>query len=229
MVRIQGFQTSKSITQTSAFGAMGRRHKVYLRFYLQRKGLAMSRMRTDIPGHHNLHPGVVSHISDDTRRLNVGRSVALSGSLSCDHLVVEGRVESTDFKARRLDVIECGVFSGVAEVVDAIISGRYEGSLRVTGRLVLKPTGRIVGDVTYNAIEIETGGKVEGSMSAMPQTGTTAQAEAVPVQKQVAAVQPPVKPSPESAALSRLGANVERLFRDGEPRGMRVFRRVNGN
>jgi cytoskeletal protein CcmA (bactofilin family) len=170
-------------------------------------------IRTDIPGHLALLNGAPAGAQEDSRRLVVGRGITLSGEISaCDHLVVEGTVNARDFAARRMDVLEAGAFSGTAQVQDAVISGRFDGTLTVSGRLVIKSTGRLGGEIKYGALECESGARIEGQITALP----PAPAAAAPV-----------------AAAPLVNDNVEKLFDDAddeETAGGRpkVFRRAIG-
>ena len=126
-------------------------------------------IRSDIPGHHTMNGtiGFAGSSQEEGRRLIVGRDITLNGDIaSCDHLVVEGTVHAQSFGARRVDILEAGFFAGSCEVQDAIIAGRIEGKLKVHGRLTVKATGRIYGEVEYGIIEAEAGAKIEGHVKA---------------------------------------------------------------
>jgi cytoskeletal protein CcmA (bactofilin family) len=141
-------------------------------------------IRTDIPGHHTLMNGSLSYAGspqEEARRLIVGRDITLNGDIACcDCLIVEGTVHAQGFQARRLDILEVGFFAGSAEVQDVVIAGRFEGKLTVNGRLTVKSTGRIYGEIEYGVLEAEAGAKLEGQMSAL---------SAVPVQETVPAIE----------------------------------------
>jgi len=125
-------------------------------------------IRSDIPGHQNMISGGISGYAspqEEGRRLTVGRDITLNGDIaSCDHLVVEGTVHAQSFQARRMDVLECGYFAGSAEVQDAVIAGRFEGKIKVHGRLIVKATGRVYGEIEYGTLEAENGSRIEGQL-----------------------------------------------------------------
>ena len=107
---------------------------------------------------------------DDTKRLIVGRGIALSGEIAtCDRLVVEGRVEATLSKSRVVEIHEAGSFKGTADVDEAVISGRFDGTLSVRGRLSVRATGRVVGEIRYGQLEVEAGGQINGALQALQQ------------------------------------------------------------
>jgi cytoskeletal protein CcmA (bactofilin family) len=178
-------------------------------------------IRSDIPGHHtSLHSSArhVSPATEETSRLVVARNISLSGEISaCENLVVEGAINAPAFRARRLEVAEGGLFVGTADVQDAVISGKFEGRLSVPGRLTVKSTGRIQGEVSYGTLEVEGGGKIEGQLLPL-------------------VLHAPVEiPALESAAKKKLQPvdNVENLFDmksvDPERKSPRVFRRTAGD
>ncbi|HUC65856.1 MAG TPA: polymer-forming cytoskeletal protein [Stellaceae bacterium] len=105
----------------------------------------------------------------ETRKLIVGREISLSGEITaCDRLVVEGSVEANLANCRDIDIAESGLFKGSASIDDAEIRGRFEGTLNVRRRLLIRATGRVIGTVRYGQIEIECGGQISGDVQAQP-------------------------------------------------------------
>lgn len=100
------------------------------------------------------------------RILTVGEDTVLKGEIStCDRLVVEGTVDAILTDVHTVEVASTGAFRGSATVENAEISGRFEGDLDVSGRLVIYATGCVTGRVTYNEIEIERGGRLSGKIA----------------------------------------------------------------
>ena len=105
----------------------------------------------------------------DTRKLIVGREISLSGEITaCDRLVVEGSVAANLANCRDIDIAESGLFKGSASIEDAEVRGRFEGTLNVRRRLLIRATGRVTGSVRYGQIEIECGGQISGDVQAQP-------------------------------------------------------------
>lgn len=124
------------------------------------------------------------------RKLVVGRDISLSGEIkACEKLIVDGQVEADLKDCKVLQINASGLYAGAAVVDQAEISGRFEGELTVRGRLVLRATGRISGQLCYNDIEIERGGKVVGTLEELPPPSP---AKAAPAEKEAAA---PAKPA----------------------------------
>ena len=102
------------------------------------------------------------------RKLIVGREIALSGEItSCDRLVVEGSVEANLANCRDIDIAESGLFKGSASIEEAEIRGRFEGTLTVRKRLLIRSTGKVIGTVRYAQIEIEAGGQLAGDIQVL--------------------------------------------------------------
>ena len=145
-------------------------------------------IRSDIPGSHvflNGNIGYVGSTMDDMRRLVVSRDITLNGNISsCNYLVIEGVVQADTFSARRMDILDSGLFCGTAAVQDCVIAGRFEGKLSVFGRLTVKSTGQIYGEVEYAVLEVEAGAKIESQLTSivLPETEEAPLAVLPPVQ-----------------------------------------------
>ncbi len=97
--------------------------------------------------------------------LLVGRAIKVTGQIeSCEHLVVEGRVEA-ELTAKSLSVLKGGLFKGTAEVDRAEVAGSVEGTLTVHGTLSIKGSGKATGRIRYERIIIEGGGEIAGDVA----------------------------------------------------------------
>jgi len=104
----------------------------------------------------------------DSKKLVVGRDIALTGEIrACNRLIVEGRVEATLSDSRSIEVSMTGVFKGKAQIESADISGRFEGDLVVTQKLIIHSTGHVHGKIRYGEIEIARGGTISGQIEAI--------------------------------------------------------------
>jgi cytoskeletal protein CcmA (bactofilin family) len=101
----------------------------------------------------------------ETKKLIVGRDIMLSGKItSCDRLVVEGRVDADLSETRAIEISPNGIFKGTAEIDQAEIAGRFEGTITVRQRLFIRATGKVVGTIRYGTVEIEAGGEIAGDV-----------------------------------------------------------------
>jgi len=102
---------------------------------------------------------------ESPRKLIVGSEISLAGEITaCDHLVVEGRIEAKIKDCQTIEIAEQGVFKGSAEISDGDIAGRFEGDLSVSGLLRLRASGVVTGTVKYGELQVETGGKLIGTL-----------------------------------------------------------------
>ncbi len=117
--------------------------------------------------------------------LLVGQAIKVKGQIeSCQYLVVEGRVEA-EIAAKSLTVLKGGSFKGTAEVDRADIAGDFEGTLMVRGTLTIKSSGTAKGQISYQDIAIESGGKIAGDVGVSAEAQTQADAEtATPAKRQ---------------------------------------------
>ena len=126
----------------------------------------MPKRQVDLPA-----PGGASRPTPTTdaggKRLIVGNGISLSGTITaCDRLIVEGSVQVTLNETRAIEIAESGRFTeGKAEVEEAEISGLYEGELTVHKRLLIRGTGQVKGNVRYGELEIERGGRLQGTIA----------------------------------------------------------------
>jgi cytoskeletal protein CcmA (bactofilin family) len=98
--------------------------------------------------------------------LFAGAGVKLKGKIfSCNILTIEGEFEG-QLNARQLVISKGGFFKGTAEVEEADIGGRFNGTLRVSGCLTVRRNGIIQGKISYGEIAIEPGGEVRGQVAA---------------------------------------------------------------
>jgi cytoskeletal protein CcmA (bactofilin family) len=149
------------------------------------------------------------------RRLIVGKEISLAGEINaCDHLVVEGQIEAKLKECRVIEVADSGVFKGSAEIEEADIAGTFDGDISVRGKLRVRGSGMISGNIRYGRIEVEAGGRLIGTVQPL-ESDTAGAAPAAS-----AAPEPPTqgRPSPGSTSTAT-GGVVHSLAEVSEPRG----------
>lgn len=110
-------------------------------------------------------------VQQSARKLIVGPEISLSGEIkSCDHLVVEGRIEAVIKDCRTIEIAERGQFKGSAEIDEAVIGGQFDGDLTVNGRLTLLSQGLVAGTVRYGELAVEAGGRIVGKVEPLADT-----------------------------------------------------------
>ena len=94
----------------------------------------------------------------------LGSDVVINGNVSASvDLHVDGKIDG-DLKCANLVQGEASEIKGAVVADTAKIAGLLDGSIEAK-TLIVHATARITGDVTYETITIENGGKVEGKLS----------------------------------------------------------------
>jgi cytoskeletal protein CcmA (bactofilin family) len=121
----------------------------------------------------------------ERRTLVVGRGISVQGTVQdAERLVVEGTVEASMIHATEVSISQGGMFKGEAEVEDAEVAGTFNGTLTVRGNLVIRGTGRVLGQARYRRLQVEDGGQISGQME-MLSDGPKVEAPVRPVPETV--------------------------------------------
>jgi cytoskeletal protein CcmA (bactofilin family) len=95
----------------------------------------------------------------------VGEGVTVTGEFSVPgRAVVNGSIAG-DLKADELLVGATGKVAGSVKVRKADIHGETHEQLSASECLIIRNTGRVNGNVSFGAIEIERGGSMHGTLS----------------------------------------------------------------
>ena len=101
------------------------------------------------------------------RRLVVGAGIEIKGEIKgCETLRIDGDLEATVASSEHLVIGAEGAFRGVCEVESADVAGNFEGTLTVRGRLLVRGSGAVRGEIRFGELEIERGGKLSGDVDA---------------------------------------------------------------
>jgi cytoskeletal protein CcmA (bactofilin family) len=96
--------------------------------------------------------------------LLVGEGVSVTGNISAQGaLHVYGNV-SGDVTAHEIFVGETGKVNGDIKVNFADIKGEVTNSIQVKETLIVRSTGKISGTISYQSLEIEHGGVIDGKI-----------------------------------------------------------------
>jgi cytoskeletal protein CcmA (bactofilin family) len=99
----------------------------------------------------------------ERRTLVVGRGISLSGTITdCERLVVEGTVEAALHNGSELTIASGGTFKGEIELDEADVTGVFDGAMTVRVALVVRATGRVLGNVRTRRLTVEEGGQISG-------------------------------------------------------------------
>lgn len=94
-------------------------------------------------------------LSDKTRIVG---DIVVAGDLK-----VAGYIEGSVMVSGKVIVSESGRIFGNVDAVDAHVFGKVNGDIVVSGLLRIEGCGSIVGDLKYESVVIEAGGKVRGN------------------------------------------------------------------
>ena len=101
----------------------------------------------------------------ERRTLVVGRGISVQGTVQdAERLVVEGTVEASMIHATELSISHGGMFKGEVEVEDAEVAGTFNGTLTARGNLVIRASGRVLGQARCRRLQVEDGGQLSGQM-----------------------------------------------------------------
>ena len=95
----------------------------------------------------------------------ISASVSLEGSIETEGtLIVEGSVRGT-IKCGSLEILENGRVEANIEGENVTVAGNFEGEMICSRKLSILRTGKVLGEITYSALSIESGGLLDGTLS----------------------------------------------------------------
>ncbi len=99
----------------------------------------------------------------------IGAKSRLSGDLHFEGGLridgqVEGNVQAAGDKPAMLVISELASVTGAVSAAHIIVNGTVNGPVHASALLELQPKARIVGDVSYKALEMHNGAVVEGRL-----------------------------------------------------------------
>lgn len=93
----------------------------------------------------------------------LGKNVECSGKLSSQGIVqVEGKFEGEIECTQDLIICEGGSVNAEVKARHAIIAGNYTGNIELEGKLEIKSTGKVLGDIKVANLVIEDGAIFDG-------------------------------------------------------------------
>jgi len=89
----------------------------------------------------------------------------LEGSIeTVGTLIVDGSVTG-NIKCSSLEILQDGNLEAKVEAQDVSVAGSFEGEMICNGKLTVLSKGKVIGDVSYGTLSIESGGALDGSVS----------------------------------------------------------------
>ena len=95
----------------------------------------------------------------------ISASVRLEGSIEAEGtLIVEGSVGGT-IKCSSLEILENGRVEAKVEGENVTVAGDFEGEMTCSQKLSILRTGKVLGEISYGSLSIESGGFLDGTLS----------------------------------------------------------------
>ena len=87
-------------------------------------------------------------------------------------LIVDGSVTG-NVKCGSLEILKDGHLDARVETENVSVAGSFEGELICSGKLIVCSSGKVVGDISYGTLSIESGGVLDGSVAKSNSEGTS--------------------------------------------------------
>ena len=99
----------------------------------------------------------------------IGSDATLNGDLIFDgdcfiDGTIEGDVSTGDSKKAYLSISQGGCVKGNVSVPVLDLSGRIEGDVHASGKVIFGASAKVTGNVHYNLIEIAAGAEINGQL-----------------------------------------------------------------
>lgn len=102
---------------------------------------------------------------DQNGCLFVGQGVSITGKVALTaKLTIDGQIDG-EITAKEVQVGETGKITGKLAVAVADVRGELVDSISVSEMLILRSTAKVRGTITYNALQIEQGAVIEGTLT----------------------------------------------------------------
>lgn len=93
----------------------------------------------------------------------IGKGTEIKGTIrAAGVLRIEGRIEGELESAGDVIVAETGVVNAQMKARNAIIAGEVNGNIVLSGKLEIKSSGRVLGDLKVEGLTVEDGAFFEG-------------------------------------------------------------------
>jgi len=150
---------------------------------------------------------MIESLNDNASDLIVGAGVKFNGTITVPNKAVISGEFNGELTAKEVHVTETGVLTGITTATNIRVQGEIHNEIHCRELLSIQRTGKATGRIDYGQIEIERGGKFDGSMSERNNANAnSAPAAATPTPTPAPAPSP--APTPAPAATVSPAANV---------------------
>ena len=99
----------------------------------------------------------------------LGENISVKGQLKFDSMLrIDGTFEGELLSEGKLIIGPTGHVKANIDLKEAFISGKVEGNITVSGRLVLRGHAEIVGDITAQSLSVDEGVSILGHVTVLP-------------------------------------------------------------
>lgn len=107
----------------------------------------------------------VENHTQEEPEVHIGENAKLEGSLSFDSLAkIEGHFTGELLSKGKIIVGPTAVVKADLFLEEAYVSGRVEGNITVTKRLVLEGNAKVIGDITAPSLSVAEGVSIQGQL-----------------------------------------------------------------
>ena len=114
---------------------------------------------------------MVNVMADRSKDLSIiDKDLKIEGTIHAKgKLVIGGEVEGT-LVGEKIITVEGSRVLGGAKVQEIVIGGEFEGDITAYRSLRILPTGNLLGNVVYNDLTLEPGGRLNGNARPLEST-----------------------------------------------------------
>ena len=95
----------------------------------------------------------------------VSATSKLEGSIETEGtIVVSGSVKGTVW-CGSLEILRDGIVNAKVDAANISVAGDFEGEMICNGKLTVLSTGKVLGNISYGSLSIESGGLLDGNIS----------------------------------------------------------------
>ncbi len=96
--------------------------------------------------------------------LMIGEGVKIDGNIDLSLDVHVFGTVNGEIKAQDVFVGESGVVNGIIVADNIEVRGQVQQTIEARQTLIIKSTGRVMGNIVYQSLEIENGGTIDGKI-----------------------------------------------------------------
>ena len=120
-------------------------------------------MSTNVP---SFEKAVIGSEGPNTGIANIGKSLVVKGELSAgEDLSIDGQVEGTiDLKDHNLTIGASGRTQANVSAKEVVVLGSHKGNVNAPGRIEIRRSGSVIGDLVTARLTIEEGAHFKGTI-----------------------------------------------------------------